>query len=223
MKIAATSDLHGHLPWIPFGVEMILIAGDICPDLRSGEQLEWLDRYFRPWLEKQEARWIVGIAGNHDFVFEKMKRQIDELYLPWIYLQDEEVELEGIRIWGSPWVPNLIRWAFYMEETDARKYYSQIPSDLDILVSHGPPFRHCDLTVPRYGALHAGSPELEAEMTRLDAKLLLCGHIHEGFGSSTHPCGTEIWNVSHNTENYMPTRKPVIFEYDQYTRTISHS
>lgn len=52
MRIAATSDLHGHLPEVP-DCDLLLIAGDICP-LEDGSirvQGRWLDTELLGWLQ----------------------------------------------------------------------------------------------------------------------------------------------------------------------------
>lgn len=94
MTILATSDLHGQLPTIG-PCDLLLIGGDVCPlDDHSQEgQLRWLDQVFRPWLLAIGAKTIIGIAGNHDFIFETRPKAVHELDLPWTYLQDSAVEL----------------------------------------------------------------------------------------------------------------------------------
>jgi hypothetical protein len=51
------------------------------------------------------ARHIVGIAGNHDLIYAGTRAPFVLAGLPWHYLQDGEVELCGLRIWGTPWIP----------------------------------------------------------------------------------------------------------------------
>ena len=63
INIIAVSDLHARLPNIP-PCDLLLIAGDICPDGSAMTQAKWLDTSFRAWLEKIPAKEIVGIADN---------------------------------------------------------------------------------------------------------------------------------------------------------------
>ena len=113
MKIVAIADLHGVLPTIP-ACDLLLIAGDICPVTNHGVefQADWLNTVFRSWLRSlTHVHHIVGIAGNHDFVFERMPELVPR-DLPWTYLQDELAEVAGLRIWGTPWQPWFFDWAF---------------------------------------------------------------------------------------------------------------
>jgi DNA repair exonuclease SbcCD nuclease subunit len=69
--IYALADIHGQLPdWRDCPeCDLLLIGGDICPDMLPEDQFRWLNQVFRTWLERVPARNIVGIAGNHDLTF----------------------------------------------------------------------------------------------------------------------------------------------------------
>ena len=58
------------------------------------------------------------------------------------YLEDELCAAEpfGLRIYGSPWQPEFCDWAFNESRGEPlRRRWAQIPSDIDILMTHGPP------------------------------------------------------------------------------------
>lgn len=192
--IRAVSDLHGNLPEIESCNILLLVAGDVCPDFSGGphwqsgleggkfRQGEWLDTYFRPWLEAVPADAIVGIAGNHDYVFEHPSLVPD---LPWTYLEDTEANVQGFRVYGTPWVPNLPMWAFHADPRILKISRSAIPTDLDILMTHGPPYGYGDIVGAKYGpraGTHVGDEPLLKELDRIGAKLHVFGHIHEGRG-----------------------------------------
>lgn len=66
------------------------------------------------------------------------------------------------------------------EDGEAERLLSILPSDLDILVSHSPPYAtKCDRTT--VGA-HAGSKPVRGFVERHRPRIVLCGHIHEARG-----------------------------------------
>src|SRR4051794_28130253 len=101
MKIVAMSDMHGQLPERVPTCDLLLIAGDITPVVNHGEQFQrdWLDGEFRRWLQRQPARQIIGIAGNHDLIYEHAPEHVPR-DLPWTYLQDSGTTFDGLNIWG---------------------------------------------------------------------------------------------------------------------------
>ena len=182
VKICAASDLHGTLPDIP-PCDLLLLGGDLCPvsDHDIGFQAEWLDTTFRRWLEAIPARKVVGVAGNHDFVFERCPDLVPG-DLPWTYLEDSGVTWEGLRLWGTPWQPWFYNWAFNLYEPSLVAKWAMIPPDTDILVLHGPPHGYGD-GVPRSGGMdHTGSPSLLRRIEEIAPRLAIFGHIHEGRG-----------------------------------------
>jgi Icc-related predicted phosphoesterase len=203
MLIAAVSDLHGNLPEVP-KCDLLLLAGDLCPlrDHRPEAQARWLDTAFRGWLEKVPARRIVGVCGNHDFVYEKLPEAVPG-DLPWSYLQDSGIDWEGVRIWGSPWQPWFHDWAFNLREDELERVWAKIPEGADILVLHGPPYGYGD-GVPRGGTVeHTGSPSLTERIRQVRPKLVVFGHIHEGRG--VYQLGpTVLANVSLLDAAYRP-------------------
>ena len=196
MKIVAVSDLHGTLPVIP-PCDLLLIGGDICPitNHKVAFQGEWLGREFRAWLAKQPARKIVGIAGNHDFVFEQRPDLVPG-DLPWTYLQDSAADWEGLKFYGTPWQPWFHDWAFNLYEPDLKLKWDVIPEGTDILVLHGPPFGYGDAVPERDGPVrHTGSPSLLRRIEEVAPKLAIFGHIHEGRGEWQHG-PTRLANVT---------------------------
>lgn len=209
MRILATADLHGNLPEIP-ECDLLLIGGDVCPmyDHHVDVQLQWLDSYFRLWLKNVPARHIIGIAGNHDFVFEQRSASVDALRLPWEYLEGDETSFEDLWIWGLPWVPNLPSWAFYASAMALGEAYDKVPKGVDIVLSHGPPRGYGDFTSPMYGSAHVGSRAAKNMLERVKPQAFVCGHIHEGYGHYRHTCQhgheVDIYNVSFVDEHYTP-------------------
>jgi Icc-related predicted phosphoesterase len=182
MKLLAISDLHGFLPDVP-PCDLLLIAGDITPvrDHSIAHQAEWLDTTFRFWLESVPARKIVGVAGNHDFIFQEAPHRVPR-DLRWTYLQDSGTEWEGLRFWGTPWQPWFYDWAFNLYEPDLVAKWALIPAETDILVLHAPPYGYGDGVPERGGVRRTGSPSLLKRIEEIAPRVVVFGHIHEGRG-----------------------------------------
>jgi Icc-related predicted phosphoesterase len=95
--------------------------------------------------------------------------------------------------------------------------WAKIPSDTDILITHGPPEGILDRTVHRdreTGAKKvylAGCGDLTQRVAAISPKIHLFGHIHEGYGMKT--VGETVYiNAALNTKNYECTNKPVIVD-----------
>jgi Icc-related predicted phosphoesterase len=175
-KICCLSDLHGDFPRIP-DCDLLLLSGDYCP---WKEDHWWYRENLVPWIEETAARGItiVGIAGNHDYAFCPKPTLIPKM--PWHYLDDSGVTVHGLKIWGTPWQPIYADWAFNAEEEVLEKKWELIPPDTDILLVHAPPRGYGDLSLK--GNVKTGSPSLTARIEKIQPKLVVCGHIHEGYG-----------------------------------------
>jgi Icc-related predicted phosphoesterase len=183
MNVVALSDMHGNLPENIPACDLLLLAGDLTPVRNHGVafQAEWLDHEFRAWLRRVPARKVIGVAGNHDFIFEKEPERVPK-DLPWTYLQDSGTEWEGWKIWGTPWQPWFFDWAFNGDPERLRRQWALIPDDTDILVVHGPPYGYGDGVPERDRVRHCGCPHLLARIQQIRPRLVVYGHIHEGRG-----------------------------------------
>lgn len=169
MRIVVTSDFHGSHPDDVPPCDLLIVAGDVI-----GRAPALLGR----WLNRQPAETIVGIAGNHDFIAEENPDAMREL--PWIYLQDEGVVVDGVRIWGTPWAVKFGSWAFMLPDDELAEKWARIPDDTEILVSHGPAHNVHDKV---FRDDHVGSKTLRKKIDQLDdLQLLVTGHIHEAYG-----------------------------------------
>jgi hypothetical protein len=195
------ADLHGHLPGGVPRCDLLVIAGDICSDYFP--QRDWLDRDFRKWLARIPARHVVATWGNHDFAGDAG----DVPDLRCRFLVDQTIELDGVRIHGTPWTPVQSRFAFTEDEDVLEGIFSRIPSDVDILISHGPPYGWVDMS--RYGT-HDGSTALLAAIQRARPALTICGHVHAARGGATAPWG-RIENVTAVDERRQ-LRRPAFLE-----------
>lgn len=204
MLLRATSDLHGNLPEIE-ACELLLIAGDIFPvdDHRLEFQRAWLHQSFLPWLSALPADRVVGVAGNHDFLFQSDPQSATSL--AWDYLCDSMLEINGLRIWGHPWTDMSPDWAFHLPEAAIEQKLSALP-ECDLLLSHGPPLSLGDRL---WNGTPVGSPSLLSSLSRLKPRALVCGHIHEAYGGYRSSSGAQVYNVSRCDEDYHPVN-PVV-------------
>lgn len=212
MKIIATSDLHGTLPPIP-ECDLLIIAGDITFDHRSGRDLIFLDSYVRSWLDGLPAGEVVFTPGNHDFAFQNGSYgRITPLR--WHLLIDQEVTIGGLRIYGTPWTPTFFNWAFMKDDADLAQVFNRIPEGLDILISHGPPYGKCDRAM---SSIRAGSKALLERLHIVQPRVMFCGHIHEGYGFD-EVGRTRVYNVSHMNHRYMAINAPVEINLEPVTQ-----
>jgi hypothetical protein len=133
-----------------------------------------------------------------------------------IYLEDNERTVAGLRIYGSPWQPEFYSWAFNLPRgPELKAKWDMIPDGLDILVTHGPPLGHGDMTFGYDGRMPKGSvgcADLKDAVFRAKPKLHIFGHIHSGYGV-TEEGGTKFVNASSCNENYDALNKPIVMDY----------
>lgn len=207
MKIVAISDTHGSHATLnlPKG-DVLIHAGDIS---KRGEVSETKD--FMEWLKNLDFEHKIFIAGNHDFFFEKKsKREVDAMIPNGVtYLNDSGIEVNGIRIWGSPITPWFFAWAFNRRRGEKiRSHWNMIPPRTDVLITHGPPYGILDQT--NFGN-RAGCKDLLEKVKELKPKYHIFGHIHEGYGQKAVGETTYI-NASVVDAGYEVVNSPVVFE-----------
>ena len=177
MKIICISDthnLHKDLK-IPDG-DILIHAGDMTCVGGIDEIKE-----FNQWLGTFPHRHKIVIAGNHDLYLESVPLLSNLLITNEIYLNDSGVEIEGLKIWGSPISPNYQDWAFNRERGEAiRKHWGMIPEDTDILITHCPPFGILDFNEK---GKHEGCQDLLAIVQqKIKPRLHVFGHLHDAHG-----------------------------------------
>jgi predicted phosphohydrolase len=201
--IADTHGLHERVE-VPDG-DILVHAGDIC--MHGG--LEEIGPFVE-WLGALPHRHKIVIAGNHDFCFERNPQEAREMLSGCVYLQDSAADVEGIRFYGSPWQPWFHDWAFNLprggEELRAR--WEAIPADTDVVVTHGPPLGHGDLTT--FGQ-QAGCAHLLERMEEVRPRVHCFGHIHEGYGTTQNE-NTQFVNASVCSFLYEPVNPAVVID-----------
>lgn len=176
MRLVITSDTHGvhHRVKIPDG-DVLIHAGD-CTDTGSLNELA----AFNQFLEKLDHPSKILVAGNHDLCFEQFPGEAREVFDQGMYLEDSVATLGGLKIYGSPWQPEFLDYAFNLERgRPLAEKWALIPEDTDILVTHGPPKGILDKT--SFGP-RVGCAQLRERVRQVEPKLHIFGHIHEADG-----------------------------------------
>jgi len=209
MIIDCISDLHGSYPDLEGG-DLLLIAGDLTT---NDSPMAWKNYY--EWLKTLKYRKIIYIAGNHDGFLTQCVNSTDAKMMgfeeeEFEYLCDSGTEFEGIKIYGSPWTPRFYDW-YFMKNTkgELKERWDLIPKDIDILITHGPPFGILD----HNKALNrCGCDQLLKAIKRVKPKYNIFGHIHGGYGILEKD-GTTFINCAHMNEEYEPINKPIRINY----------
>jgi Icc-related predicted phosphoesterase len=206
MRIVAISDTHlRHSIAIPDG-DILIHAGDACIYGNSDEL-----KNFGRWYSALPHKYKIYVAGNHDKILQYNPLKAKKL-LPnnIIYLQDNFVDMNGIKIYGSPWQPWFYDWAFNLSRgPEIKAKWDLIPNDTDVLITHGPPYGACDLLID---GSRVGCYDLLNRIKELNIKYHICGHIHYGYGESKIG-NTTIINAAICDESYWPLNKPIVFDY----------
>lgn len=203
MRIAALSDLHGHLTHTVPQADVLVINGDIVPlwssagVWQSSRELEWLRTKFARWLrrniEESGCRVAFVSAGNHDVVFQSPELRIEAIRaiadihpraiakIPHALVDPIPTDVfEGVKFAFDPWTPTIQNrtWAFSLSRSSDGNPHLHIPVDTDVLVSHGPPLGLLDYTDdgPR------GCSRLMHRMLEVGPAVTFVGHIHEERG-----------------------------------------
>lgn len=221
MKLTFISDTHNKTTkkftdMIPKDTDILIHSGDA---LLHGSEDEWSN--FLYWLNNEcPGNVKIYVPGNHDIFVE---RNYDEALEMWneasrgsIILIDEGVEIEGVEIYGTPWTPKVSindPWAFNFHRLDGCRHILEIPKDVDILISHGPPNGILDYVRDwrSYENLVSVGYFMPDD---IKPKIHSFGHIHECGGQRKLIEGTWFVNASVLDERYTFKNKPQVCYYE---------
>jgi len=203
MRIISISDTHNkHKSLdIPDG-DVLIHSGDIT-NIGDAQGLA----AFNAWGASLPHKWKICIAGNHDSLLEHNPGLGRILLSDWIYLQDEEVMVDGLKIYGSPWSVEFGTWSFMAQKGNPiKRIWDMIPDDTDILVTHGPAYGILDRS---QGGIDCGCEELLKRTLQIKPMIAQCGHIHEAYGVLERD-GIKFINASSVTRFHDGFNKPII-------------
>ena len=174
-RIFAFSDTHGkHRELkVPENVDIVICAGDAVEDNLVGDEYD----DFIEWFASLPCKWKIFVPGNHELSFELdqadgiIQRMTDKGIT---VLEDAIEDCDGVII-GS------IGHNVMIAQED-------IPTDIDILVTHYPP----------YGILDEGmgSTEILNFVLNSQPKYHLFGHIHSTSGQKIIFGNTTCVNIA---------------------------
>ena len=209
MKLLLLSDTHGQndvLKTLP-ATDVLIHCGD---STRYGSRDNL--REFAEIFGDCDAPVKILIAGNHDACFAKHPIEARQIVAERgiTYLQDDWVAIEGIKFWGIPWTPIFLDWYFMANEEKRIEKWGLIPDDVDVIISHGPPYGVLDQLL-RGGGKRVGSVEHRNRVFSIQPTLNVFGHIHETYGQ-THYGEMDFINCSLLNFYYEMVNQPMVYE-----------
>ena len=241
VTIAASSDFHGNLPEVTKPFDLMLLAGDLEPahDHTWSYQRKWYKEQFLPWVMELPFKdaWskVIFIAGNHSCYlsqeghsFRVKELEIESngrlqyLHHEWCffdYLDEESGEIENIYIFGTPYCKIFGDWWNMLSDKALTEKYSEIPSNIDILVSHDCPYGTCDMCYgwKEFGRTpeHIGNKPLRDAILEKDIALVVTGHLHTANHAGELLSNTQCYNVSLLNERYEVAYPITYFKWNE--------
>ena len=181
----------------------------------------WLIDEFKPWAASLPVEQVFFIAGNHDFWFERNDlvahqifsshdkvRYLKNEYIDYISYQDSKI----YHIFGTPYCHIFGNWAFMRSEEILAKKFSQIPNNIDILLSHDAPYGTSDICFEGFSTSkgHIGCPELRDAIIASKPKYNFHGHLHSANHGEELLGETKVYNTSILNEQYELVYEPLM-------------
>lgn len=202
VRIIIVSDTHmrhralGNLP----AGDIFIHAGDILMTNRMLSTTRSIEKLheFNEWLSTIPCPTKVVICGNHDKVVEDIGlEQVSNILTNGVYLQNSSIEVNSIRIWGSPLSSGRSGNSAFQSREFAHETTSIVEDisgeRIDILVTHGP-----------------NRPLAE----KLQPQLLhIWGHAHGAHGvRHTRELSCPSINASIMDTRYNPSQVPIVID-----------
>jgi len=181
MKIWHISDTHCLLDkvQVPENIDLVIHSGDATnvrdPFRNEPEMRQFIEQYAALDIPVK-----IFTGGNHDGSLQKGLVRKEDFESQGInYLYNETIEIDGLKIWGSPFSPTFGDWSFGMARQKIGRLWETIPDDTDIILVHGPPLGVLDITNRRDNLQEqCGCRSLMKRIREIQPKLVAFGHIH---------------------------------------------
>ena len=209
MRVVLISDTHAllHTLTIPDG-DLLVHSGDYG---FNGSVAEW--KKFLQDYSKFPHKHKLFTFGNHDCSNPNnvalIKQEAADLGIT--LLVDEMVEIEGKKIYGSPYTPRYGRW-YWMKERGEQmaEHWKNIPEGLDLLFTHGPPHGILDISI--FDKVHCGCEELMKAVYDKKPRFHSFGHIHYYGGRQVTEGSTTFINAALCSEEYKISNEIQVIE-----------
>lgn len=209
--ISDTHNQHRDIKKMPKG-DILIHAGDFT---YTGKYMDVLD--FANWIQDLPYAYKIIIAGNHEESFCEQTLRYKDANAKGliadntkvIYLENDSVEVMGLKFYGTPDQPIFFDWAFNYSDEYLQYSYSRIPDDTDVLITHCPPFGILDKSVRDD---RCGSIELLNRVKQLKKlKLHVFGHLHEARNIVAKDNVTFV-NACICDKDYKPVNEPIVID-----------
>lgn len=213
MKLVVLSDTHSYHRKIevPDG-DVLIHAGDIT---WRGELEIFAD--FANWLQELPHKNKVIIFGNHELGMRSGPNKAMVLQMMKnagaTYLENSGTNIDGVNFWGTPATPYFMDWEWnYQRGKEIGKIWDLIPQDINVLITHGPPYGILDSVQDRTRGPQ-GCEMLKKKVKQLSSlKVHVFGHLHQDGGKIVKVGNTTFANVAICDDAYSTSRQPIIIE-----------
>lgn len=188
MRIFHFSDTHGYHEQVEFeddlkSIDVIVFSGD--ESNYRNEAFNEAEFYsFIDWYGKIDHPHKLMIPGNHStYIYNNEKQAKEECEKRGIRLLiHESYTIDNVEFYGEPYTKQFGSWVYTASERTLHDIYDEIPTNTNVLISHGPPRGILDLAqdVRNGEVISVGSDSLAAVITYklFRLKAVLFGHIH---------------------------------------------
>jgi predicted phosphodiesterase len=210
MRVVFLADTHNYeVANVPDG-DLVVHCGDATDTGTLPEINAFLE-----WYATLPHKHKILVAGNHDWLFERQPLLAKQMC--WerdiTYLEDQGRRIEGLQIYGTPWVPVFCDWAFNLDEMDREDKFQHIPGGLDLLITHGPPHGIRDETTYDFKLRNIGCRMLRERVDRARPRVHAFGHCHAGYGQQQIG-PTNFINAAIRNRNFMPLNPPTVIDLE---------
>ncbi|CAD8127680.1 unnamed protein product [Paramecium sonneborni] len=225
LTVVCISDTHSKFVDLPPG-DIFIHCGDFS---NCGEYNEV--QKFISWIKQIPFKYKIVIGGNHDTFLDTEKyekilkdrfhknqplRHLElqkELKENCIYLENSSVNIEGYKIWGSPYSPTIPYnpWAFQVDSKDGEQFWKQIEEGSDIVLTHGAPLGPQSFVNYQYSQGEWGDEALAKRIKEVKPLYHIFGHVHENQGMIEED-GIKYINCAILDEAYRLSEEPFVFK-----------